>query len=149
MNIKSFQLIILVLSVSMISCNQNNVANYEELESEVMAIHDSVMPQMTKIYYDRQQLEEWILEDSLGQITPDLKEDVSSSIRELRTAEDAMWQWMSDFDDVREQVKPQPDSIKILYMEERKSSIIRVRDMMLSSMAKADSLQNIIGKENN
>lgn len=149
MNIKSFQLIILVLSVSMISCNQNNVANYEELESEVMAIHDSVMPQMTKIYYDRQQLEEWILEDSLGQITPDLKEDVSSSIRELRTAEDAMWQWMSDFDDIREQVKPQPDSIKILYMEERKSSIIRVRDMMLSSMAKADSLQNIIGKENN
>lgn len=144
-----FSLLTFVVSITLFSCVENKGTSLEDLETEVMAIHDSIMPQMTKIYYDREKLEKWILEDTLNQRPAELKVEVSKTIRELKSAEDAMWQWMSDFDDDREQVKLQPDSIRLVIMEENKSSIIRVRNMMLSSMAKADSLNRVFENENN
>lgn len=145
----SFHLTYLLFIFLLLSCSEKNETNLEELETEVMAIHDSIMPKMTKIYYDRENLEKWIFEDTLNQNTEELKDKVSNTIRELKTAEDAMWQWMSDYDDLREQIKSQPDSIKLKFMNENKLSIIRVRDMMLLSMSKADSLNNIINPTNN
>lgn len=145
----SFHLTYLLFIFLLLSCSEKNETNLEELETEVMAIHDSIMPKMTKIYYDRENLEKWMLEDTLNQNTDELKDKVSNAIRELKTAEDAMWQWMSDYDDLREQIKSQPDSIKLKFMNENKLSIIRVRDMMLLSMSKADSLNNVIKPANN
>jgi len=139
----NYRLLVFLSSIAVlifISCGDTPGNDLEDLETEVMAIHDSVMPQMTKIFYDREKLETWILEDTLSPPSAELKKGISSTIRELKTAEDAMWEWMSNYDDLRVELESQNDSIKLREMEDQKRSIIRVRDLMLSSMAKADSL---------
>lgn len=115
------------------------------LEQEVMAIHDSVMPKMTKIYYDKEYLDEWLQKDSIIQ-NPDLHAQALNCTRELKIAEDAMWKWMSDYSDNFEPLAEESDSVKIAFLMQEKQSIITVRNLMLNSMAKADSIKAVIEK---
>jgi len=134
------------LFLTITSCNRPpSPDKLSLLEQEVMAIHDSVMPQMTKIYYDKEYLDEWLQKDSIIQ-NPDLHAQALKCTRELKIAEDAMWKWMSDYSDNFEPLAEESDSVKIAFLLQEKQSIITVRNLMLNSMAKADSIKAVIEK---
>jgi len=140
----TFFILTIVLFIALTRCQEvNKLTEIELLEQEVMAIHDSVMPQMTKIYYDKERLEQWLEQDTL-ESNEDFTLSVKNTIRDLKYAEDAMWKWMSDYADIAETIKESPDSTKNQLLLIEKKKIIHVRNLMLTSMEQADSLYSLI-----
>jgi len=99
---------------------------------EVMVIHDEVMPKMSDI----KRLISW----HKKQENPESKEIV----RELKVAEEAMWDWMHNFSkpDAKDPLEKQ-----LAYLESEKASISKVSDLMLNAIEKAKNLKKTIEDE--
>ena len=142
---KNYNILAVMVSILLISAcgikepSQNSL---QMLEEEVMAIHDSVMPDMPKIHYQKEALVDWSKSEEFEDLDSTDRQNIASAIRALKKAEDAMWDWMSDYADESEEMKGSDDSLMNVFLLRQKSEIIRVRDMMLSSMSAADSLFN-------
>lgn len=120
------------------SASQNTpTASNQNLEEEILRVHDEVMPKMSDINRLSNQLRE--IKKNAGQ-TPDGQpitiEGLDETLKELRTAEQGMSDWMKNYGDTKANLKD--ENLKDFYEKELKKIRI-VRDNMLSSIEKANA----------
>jgi hypothetical protein len=103
------------------------------MHDDVMAIHDDVMPKMDDIYREKTRLTEQLegLTDS-AQI-----ETLQTSILHLEEADEAMMQWMREFNP--RQFESDTTAL-IQYYNDEKSRIEEVRNLMNTSLEAARAL---------
>ena len=149
--IKHLQVVfILLLSVFILSsCNQNTSEKkeatgapgpVEEKRSEVMAIHDEIMPRMGTLMNLKKQLKEKAAAmDSTQSIDQEQLVSIQASIEQLEVADEAMMQWMRTYKDPADSVSHEE---AIEYLELKEQEIIEVKEVMQESEATARALLN-------
>lgn len=113
---------IFFMSLLTLGCSEPENALYKE----VMEIHDEVMPKTGTIAkYSR------TLKKHLDDLPEDQKSTYQQTIKALDDAEEAMMDWMAEFDSSSE------DST---YLLQEKARIQAVSDQMYASMAEAEKI---------
>lgn len=117
----------------MAACGNNNKTEKEpNLQEEVMAIHDSIMPKTDSIMTLKQLLKKEGFEKSNKDSVM-----IKEAVEELDAADEAMMQWMRQYEkpsDTLEQSK------KKAYLKEQKAKIKTVKEKMLNSIDKANKI---------
>ncbi len=130
-----------ILALTMIACNQDK-AEVENLKNEIFAVHDEVMPKMSKLLELKEAVSQDISKtDSLLKIkpSPNLEKRKAEGLAISEALDDAdrnMMDWMHRFNG---------DSLKTLspaeakdYLDTEKLKINAVRDKMLDGIARAE-----------
>lgn len=118
-------------------------AQVDSLKKTVMAVHDVVMPKMDAIMGLRMKTQQQLKQlDSLQKanpkgFNPQTRQELSTLLTELDNADEAMMQWMQQFDG---QMKNKTDEQKIVYLKNEKVRIDSVQTLMLNSIAKGKQL---------
>ena len=99
------------------------------LEAEVIAIHDEVMPKMGDMHLARKKLRE-VLSSTEDE---SVKTEILGMISDLENADEGMMQWMNNWK------IPESEPEKTAYLLEEKDKISKVKTDMLSSLKKANS----------
>jgi len=124
--------------------HKNNVPKTGEdsLYNEVMAGHDEVMPKMGKIRGAQKEAQRLI--DSIAALpakaqaeAASLKTKLEELVKDLSYADFAMDKWMTEFslDSAKDNIE-----MRLKYLAEEKLKVNKVKDAILNSLAKADSL---------
>lgn len=98
-----------------------------DLEAEVIAIHDEVMPKMGDMHVARKQLRSE-LEKTADET---VKAKILKMIVDLEDADEGMMSWMNEWK------VPENEAEKIDYLHKEKEKITKVKIDMLSSLKKA------------
>ncbi|MDF1695991.1 MAG: hypothetical protein P1U56_09175 [Saprospiraceae bacterium] len=106
------------------------------LEAEVIAIHDEVMPKMGDIHLAKKNLRKILTSTENDSV----KTQVLSIITDLENADEGMMEWMANWN------VPEDNNEKINYLGQEKINITKVKDDMISSLELA---ANFINKHNN
>lgn len=114
----------------------------DSLMDEVMAGHDEVMPKMGKVRGAQAQAKAML--DSIAKLpvkaqdaAVELKKKLETLVNDLNYADYSMDKWMTEFkmdsaaNNIQERLK---------YLEGEKSKVNKVKESILSGLAKADSL---------
>ena len=120
-----------VMIVAATGCQQLPTQERNRLESEVMEIHDAVMPRTSDIQDLIAQLDTLIAHpatDSLQRAAMDGHRDA------LQAADSLMWDWMYGYSPPSREARP--DSVRAYFARE-KEKIQLVSDTMLSSIDRA------------
>ena len=112
----------------LVSCT----SRLEKLETEVMELHDEVMPLMDSLYKIRMQLQ-------LKAETDSTRVELTESINEIMTAEEAMMNWMRNYNP---SFNGADDAESVLYFSDQKASIEQVADQMKEAMATGEGIIN-------
>lgn len=143
MNIRIF-VSLLVLIVSLASCSikpsqdQSGSADspVAKLFGEVMAIHDEVMPQMSKLYNLKKSLAEKT--ETLGDSAPDMatRTQIEAAMQLLEKADEGMMNWMRNFED------PGDSDVEkaTAYLEKEKEKVLEVQQWMNEGIQAAELL---------
>lgn len=132
MNIKLIVSITLLAFVA--SCNQEN--KVEKLKTEVMTIHDEVMPKMGRLMNLKKQLKDKIARlDSIGDNT----EELVQLIHNLEGADEAMMEWMRSY---KEPTPEMSEEEALKYLQDRMESIRKVKQKINSSKVAAETVLN-------
>jgi hypothetical protein len=142
MIMKIFNYKVLIITALFFSCGNNQNNSKEKLEKdlydEVIGIHDEVMPKMSTILSLEGQLSERMQElDSKNENFQEEIEIYKDQISKLQIADEAMMQWMRNFQ--VEQEGWSHDSV-MSYMEKEKKSISLVRNQMLEVIENSEKL---------
>lgn len=142
------RMLILALVTITIACNDSDNAKQQDsqkvlidsLFKEVMDGHDVAMPKMGKIKRGIDQVQKSL--DSLGKISANkvdtaYRRTLLSLKEELEYADMSMDKWMTEF--VLDSASNNPEA-RIKYLESEKSKVTKVRDNVLNSLQRADSL---------
>ncbi len=123
-------LLILSIPFFIFSCSSET----EKLRSEVMAVHDEVMPQMDDIMREKARLTV-LMED-----TRDSAKiiQIRTAISELEAADEGMMQWMRSFNP--DEYENNEDAL-IQYYQEEKLRIEEVRTNMLNALNNSRSIK--------
>jgi len=113
----------------------NDESELDILYSEVMEIHDNVMPKMSDINNSKDQINEILSSNQQQQLTEEQIQEMKIALSLLKEAEDAMWDWMHSFSDMYGQMKTEKE--KELFLTKEKESISKVRDLMEESIENA------------
>jgi hypothetical protein len=114
----------------------------DSLYSEVMAGHDEVMPKMGKIRGAQKEAQRLI--DSIAGLPAKaqsaaaaLKSKLEELVKDLSYADFAMDKWMTEFslDSAKDNLE-----MRLKYLADEKLKVDKVKDAILNSLAKADSL---------
>lgn len=155
---KSFLVAVSFLSLSVLACNNANQHEHEgqhdhgkdekpltladSLYNEVMAAHDAVMPKMGKVRGAQKRAQELI--DSISGLKgQDLKanqqwkKELEQLVSDLNYADYAMDQWMTDFNMDSGSTNQE---VRTKYLSDEKGRVTKVKEAILNSLAKADSL---------
>lgn len=124
-----FSLIILV------SC-QSKEKEIQLLNAEVIAIHDEVMPKMDEVMKLKSKLQQQLMSETIE--APE-KQKIQSLIIELEEADQAMMNWMRNYDSLME---GKTEEEKLSYLNTQKESIQSVKEKMLGAISQADSYLN-------
>jgi hypothetical protein len=128
--IKSIACVLLCNILFIQGCKDARVKEVASLYTEVMAIHDEVMPATATIHESKKQLK--TLLDTSSDSTA-----VFGVLKTLDTADESMMVWMDEFN-------PQYDALpldqQITYLKEEKNRIIKVRDNIKGALGQADKL---------
>ncbi|QNL48573.1 hypothetical protein H8S90_17525 [Olivibacter sp. SDN3] len=106
---------LLYLAIALTSLSAcNNIANEnQQLQDEVIAVHDSIMPKMGTIVRDNLKVSILLTKmDSLKKINPALdttleKENLANLQEKLKEANESMTDWMHEFDADQEDKTPE------------------------------------------
>lgn len=147
----------LFLLITTIACNNDKASGTnnrkketlktpaDSLMHEVMEGHDAVMPKMSKVRTAQKKAQQMI--DSIAKLPAKaqsavtaLKTRLDSLVNELNYADFAMDKWMSEFN-MDSAVSNMQERIK--YLSEEKLKIGKVKESVLNSLAKADSLLKV------
>lgn len=114
----------------------------DSLYKEVMAGHDEVMPKMGKIRGAQKEAQRLI--DSIAALpvkaqaeAASLKTKLEELVKDLSNADFAMDKWMTEFN--MDSAKDNTEQ-RLKYLSEEKIKVNNVKEAVLSSLAKADSL---------
>lgn len=117
----------------MIIASCNSINEVEKLKTEVMAIHDEVMPEMGNLMNLKSQLKEKSSElDSLDD-SGDL-EQLNLLIQNLEEADEAMMDWMRNYKDPSNEMT---ENQALEYLKEKMKSIQEVKEKINTSKANA------------
>jgi len=102
--------------------------------SEIMAIHDTVMPKMGAVNRLKRQLQALIpeTEDSLNLAK------INYSVGELEESEDLMQTWMHEWSEKSQGLDKKSDAYQ-QFLKEQKKAIINVSDRIYHAMQHADA----------
>ena len=100
----------------MISCIDNKKKEIDQLSDEVIVLHDEVMPLMDGLYQTRMKLQKLAASDSAGIDSV----EVAAIILQIKNAEEAMMDWMHNFNPGYEGANPDET---IQYLLDQKNSI--------------------------
>lgn len=129
MRTKTFLIGILILSI-VASCKQSN--QVEDLQNEVMSIHDEVMPEMGTLMNLKKQLKDTISHlDSTNQPVAD---SLTLIVEQLEEADEAMMQWMRNYSPPSEEIS-QEEALQ--YLQLKKKEILEVKEKINNSEASA------------
>lgn len=103
-----------------------------KLYSEVMAIHDEVMPKMGDIYTLKEGLKKKLADNP----ATDKRSEIESAISKLDAADESMRVWMRQFDS--EAIKDEEK--KREYLEGEMEKVKKVREDMLAAIEQAKAL---------
>jgi len=125
-----------LISLVWLSCG-NAGQQVADLEEEVMAIHDSSMVKMDAIYTRISKLKKAgaALEADSTQSNEARKGEIMSAMADLRSADDAMMDWMAAY---KAPTEDAPADESILYLEAEKISITKVDQQIDASIEQAD-----------
>ena len=153
---KSFLVVLSFLSLSLLACNNANQHEEHEhhganekpltladsLYNDVMAAHDEVMPKMGKVRGAQKRAQELV--DSISKLKGEalkanlpLKKELEQLVSDLNYADYAMDQWMTDFN---LDSGSNNQDIRVKYLADEKVRVTKVKQAILSSLAKADTL---------
>lgn len=122
-------LILAGLFLGLIACGGDTVS-FEQEATEVMAIHDEVMPMMSDMVKMRRQLEE-VMADRDSTEHPQFQ----AAVRQLVIAEKGMWDWMAAY---KKPEKVSPEAMQ--YLADQKVAIQQVSDAMKQAYARGEQL---------
>lgn len=114
----------------------------DSLYNDVMAGHDEVMPKMGKIRGAQKEAQRLI--DSIAALPAKaqaeagaLKAKLEELVKDLSYADFAMDKWMTEFslDSAKDNLE-----MRLKYLADEKQKVNKVKDAILNSLAKADSL---------
>jgi hypothetical protein len=134
-------LLMSILALTIIACNQDK-AQVENLEKEVFAVHDEVMPKMSKLLELKEAISQDIAKsDSLLKFkpNPDLEKRKTEGLTISEALEDAdrnMMDWMHTYNS--DSLKTLQPAAAIDYLKAEKTKIVSVRDKMLDAMVRAE-----------
>jgi hypothetical protein len=121
---------ILLLGAFAVACN-NGVNENNRLQTEIIAVHDSVMPMMGTFVRDNIKAKNLLIKmDSLHKVIPDLdtlkeKEELSKLQITLGDANEAMTDWMHNFEPAPE--NKNADEVKT-YLETELKKVKTLKD---------------------
>jgi hypothetical protein len=111
---------------------------------EVMAVHDSIMPEMSTINRQKRQLKAHLENEALLASNPELELILLQTIRQLGKAEDGMMEWMAE---ARAPEKLR-DSLSheeiVIYLSVEKQKIEIVKEDMVDAMEAGAGLLELI-----
>ena len=108
------------------SCGNSKKEEMEKLREEVIAVHDEIMPMMDDLYKLRSSLNLKLVEDSIASV----KMGVPEMIITIKDAEEAMMDWMRNFDP---NFSGKDDEETRMYLLEQKKSIEHTKTLMLQA----------------
>lgn len=122
------KLLFLIFPLFFILSCDNKQAQIDALETEVIQIHDEVMPKNIEINRLRRQLKTIAQDSTLNEAT---QQDLKVHIQQLTLAEESMSNWMVEY-----AAPSESDTFEanIEMLKKEKEKIIKVRDLMLSSL---------------
>lgn len=137
----------LLLLTTILSCNNSGKTTSREdladsLQSQVIDLHDIAMPKSMRIPNLQEKAQHLI--DSINQLPAQAQQALASYKakleevnKELGEANDAMEGWMTEMnlDSARNNIEE-----RIKYLTEEKIKVGKIKDAILASLAKADSL---------
>lgn len=103
-----------------------------QLEKEVLAIHDEVMPKMDDLMRLKRKAKVQLAKDS---VSSSQKQPLQTLIQELEAADEAMMHWMRNYDHDLQGKLPEE---KLNYLQAEKVKITKVKQQMLQTLAKAE-----------
>lgn len=143
-NLLTFGIIAALYGIYLTGCT-GTTENYAALESEVLGIHDDVMPKMDDIMMYSSRLKEKIATlDSLqqegvsGNTVAELRVKAYDVVRQLEAADSLMMEWMYHYD--ADSAKLLSDSEARAYFENEKKKILDVKDKTEKSLEEAKNL---------
>ena len=114
--------------------NENSAQQTLEAETwdQVIGIHDEVMPEMSTIGRIKRRVSAYLEEQTTTQ--PSSKTELLDLLTQLQQAEDGMWDWMYNF----QQLEPLQDSLEhqgvLDYLEYERTRIVKVKAEMEESI---------------
>ena len=108
----------------------------DRLDSEVMAVHDEVMPHMQDIHRYKDQIR--IKIDSLSKVGVNEGDEVTTlnNLRQqLESADEAMMNWMRSFD---RNYNNKTEEEAVTYLEDQKEKVIQVKEEMETALREAE-----------
>jgi hypothetical protein len=123
------QTLVLLIFIPFLSACQGD--DLQALKDEVIDIHDDVMPLMDPLYSQRMRISKMAEADTSRTELPEL-------IREIQLAEEAMMQWMQDYEPDFKGDTPEETHA---YFESQKEKITEVNKKMKSALKKAKAIQ--------
>ena len=138
-----FAFIFLLMACNNSGSNKENTkSRADSLMDEVMAGHDAGMAKMNKVSEAQKKVQQTI--DSISKLSENIKKSLApykanldSILDRLKYAGYAMNKWMDEFD--MDSAKENLEK-RIEYLESEKSKISKVKDAMMNSLQKADSI---------
>jgi hypothetical protein len=139
-------LIMLLLSFSLLSCNQQTSAadnketpdEVEALKQEVMGVHDEIMPRIGTLMNLKKQLKERVAQlDTAKEADKDKAAALLPTIKQLEEADEAMMQWMRTYEDP-EQAMGKAKALE--YLELKRKEILTVKEKMEASETAAKAM---------
>lgn len=149
---KIFIPVLFFLMLFVVACNNSSqktedkenkpLTATDSLMNDVMEGHDAVMPKMGKVRGAQKQAQQML--DSLSrlpakaqQAVSELKSKLESLANDLNYADYAMDRWMTEFkmDSAEGNME-----MRVKYLADEKMKVNKVKDAVLTSLAKADSL---------
>ncbi|MBI5370754.1 MAG: viral A-type inclusion protein [Sphingobacteriales bacterium] len=124
------------------SKNETAKTPADSLYEEVMSGHDEVMPKMGKVRGAQARAK--ALLDSIARLpvkaqdaAAGLKKDLESLVSELNNADFSMDKWMTEFKMDSAENDP---GLRLKYLAGEKEKVMKVKEAVLSGLARADSL---------
>jgi hypothetical protein len=127
---------LLLLCVSLFSlgaCQDKQAEAVNQLNSEVMKLHNETMPKMGDIYELKKALKK--RSDATHEDSTQLKEALLEAQLALSKADDNMMQWMHNYTEGKNKAKTFEDKIK--FLQTQKDSIQIVNNQIYMSIAVA------------
>lgn len=131
--------VIIALTVAlsgMTACAPSEEKKAEELQAEVMALHDSTMAHMGALYNARKELAQ--MKDSLKASDSIVVQQITAGINDLAKADESMMQWMRTYraPDLKKPEEALP------YLQQEKVKIEKVQQDIAQSLRQAQDLKS-------
>lgn len=132
----SASVFLLCCIAALLSCGNRTAEKQKivnELEAEVIGIHDEVMPKMSDIERLSSALKTELRDTTYS---PEVREDIRVTVALLAEGDSLMWEWMHAYK------KPEnvPLDTVFEYFQREKERVTKVRDVMLDGIRKGENL---------